>query len=122
MSTSDLLTIEAGDRDDAVVLLVRGEIDMGTAPILGGRLADALAAGNPGVPVLVDLTGVGFLASAGLALLVEYHTRCKDQGRSLRVLTDGGPVLRAIQISSLDHLLEIHPSIADALAHDHASD
>ncbi|GLZ43468.1 STAS domain-containing protein [Actinokineospora sp. NBRC 105648] len=119
MSTSDLLTVEYGDRADAVLLHVRGEIDMGTAPVLRGHLEDAVRRGTD-APVLLDLTGVGFLASAGLALLVEYHTRCRDEGRALRVLTDGGAVLRAIQISSLDHVLEVHPSVAEAMSADHA--
>ncbi|RLK62342.1 STAS domain-containing protein [Actinokineospora cianjurensis] len=115
MSTSDLLTAEFADRDDAVLLHVRGEIDMGTAPALREHLEAAVTRGPADAPVLLDLTKVGFLASAGLALLVEYHTRCRDSGRSLRVLTDGGAVLRAIQVSSLDNVLEVHPSIEAAL-------
>ncbi|MBM7775632.1 anti-anti-sigma factor [Actinokineospora baliensis] len=116
MSTSDLLTAEFADREDAVLLHVRGEIDMGTAPVLREHLEAAVAKGEIDTPVLLDLTKVGFLASAGLALLVEYHTRCRDAARPLRILTDGGAVLRAIQVSSLDNVLEVHRSVADALA------
>ncbi|PPK63102.1 STAS domain-containing protein [Actinokineospora auranticolor] len=116
MSTSDLLSVEFADRPDAVLLRVRGEVDMGTAPILRGHLADAVTRGRAADPVLVDLTEVGFLASAGLALLVEFHTRCREAGRALRVLTAGGAVLRAIQVSSLDNVLSVHPTLDDALA------
>ncbi|WP_035304749.1 STAS domain-containing protein [Actinokineospora inagensis] len=116
MSTSDLLTVEFADRDDLVLLHVRGEIDMGTAPALRDHLETAVGRGADGAPLLIDLTGVGFLASAGLALLVEYHTRCRDAGRPLRVLTGGGAVLRAIEVSSLDNVLEVHPSVEAAIA------
>ncbi|SDC24808.1 STAS domain-containing protein [Actinokineospora iranica] len=115
MSTSDPLTVESSVHGNAVVLSARGEIDMGTAPILRHQLEDALV-GAGKAAVLVDLTEVDFLASAGLALLAEYHTRCREQGRALRVLTDGGPVLRAIRISALDQVLDLHPSLAAALA------
>ncbi|WP_018681168.1 STAS domain-containing protein [Actinokineospora enzanensis] len=117
MSTSDLLTVEFADHPGATLLHVRGEIDMGTAPILRQHLEDALARASDN-PLLLDLTAVGFLASAGLALLVEFHTRARDTGRVLRVLADGGAVLRAIQISSLDNVLEVHPTLAAALAPD----
>ncbi|PWW62723.1 STAS domain-containing protein [Actinokineospora spheciospongiae] len=121
MSTSEMLTVEAGDNAEAILLRVRGEIDMGTAPILRRGLDDAAARRTDERPVVLDLSGVGFLASAGLALLVEYHRTLLDRGAALRVVSNGGPVLRAIQVSSLDKVLTVYPSAEAALAADHAS-
>ncbi|MCG8914270.1 STAS domain-containing protein [Actinokineospora sp. PR83] len=121
MSTSEMLTVEAGDNAEAILLRVRGEIDMGTAPILRRGLDDAAARRTDERPVVLDLSGVGFLASAGLALLVEYHRDLVDRGAALRVVSNGGPVLRAIQVSSLDKVLAVYPSAEAALAADHAS-
>ncbi|WP_156758148.1 STAS domain-containing protein [Actinokineospora pegani] len=120
MSTSELLTVESGDDAAAVLLRVRGEIDMGTAPILRRGLAGAAARRTDDRPVVLDLTSVGFLASAGLALLVEFHQQLADSGAALRVVSGGGPVLRAIQVSSLDKILAVYPSTELALAGDHA--
>ncbi|EWC59059.1 Anti-sigma F factor antagonist (spoIIAA-2) [Actinokineospora spheciospongiae] len=116
-----MLTVEAGDNAEAILLRVRGEIDMGTAPILRRGLDDAAARRTDERPVVLDLSGVGFLASAGLALLVEYHRTLLDRGAALRVVSNGGPVLRAIQVSSLDKVLTVYPSAEAALAADHAS-
>jgi anti-sigma B factor antagonist len=121
MSTSELLTVEAGDNAEAVLLRVRGEIDMGTAPILRRGLDDATARRTDERPVVLDLSGVGFLASAGLALLVEFHHELTDKGAGLRVVSSGGPVLRAIQVSSLDKVLEVYPSEDAALTGGHSA-
>jgi len=53
---------------DAAVLDLRGEIDLATGEDLTAQLGRALAA----VPELlvIDLTGVDFLGSAGLAALI----------------------------------------------------
>jgi anti-anti-sigma factor len=65
------LTLTAGTRDDGgPVLAATGEIDMSNST----ELADALRAvlQEDGRPVLVDLTGVGYLDSAGLTVLLTH--------------------------------------------------
>src|ERR1700761_8880197 len=56
-----------------LVLHVSGEVDMLTAPVLAEQIeyqvgADGVAGGRA---LVFDLTGVGFLGSAGLAVLAE---------------------------------------------------
>jgi anti-anti-sigma factor len=51
--------------DATRILCVAGEIDIATAP----QLAEALEAYN-GSPVCVDLTGVTFMDSSGIAVLL----------------------------------------------------
>jgi anti-sigma B factor antagonist len=59
------LTLSASRRPDgSQTLTADGEIDMSNA----GQLGDALAQAGNG-PVLVDLTAVGYLDSAGLTVL-----------------------------------------------------
>ena len=61
--------------DGALVLV--GEIDSYTAPLLGERLLD-------GSPIeVVDLAGVSFIDSSGLRVLVEAHQARVDQGARL---------------------------------------
>ncbi|MES9521548.1 STAS domain-containing protein [Streptomyces capoamus] len=68
MTTPLTLTPERGP-DGAARLTVRGEIDMSNA----GSLAEALAAGAG--PLVVDLTGVEYLDSAGLSVLFAHADR-----------------------------------------------
>ncbi|MFI9383455.1 STAS domain-containing protein [Kutzneria sp. NPDC052558] len=99
----------------AVVVHVRGEIDMVSKDRLDERLRAAEAVAVPPAPVVLDLTGVRFLASMGLALLVTHHELCADRGTPLRVVATGHQVLRPIQITGLDQLLAITRSVAEAV-------
>lgn len=63
------LTLVSGPGDDGDrVLAVTGEIDMSNAAEFGAALDRELA---PGSAVTVDLTGVSYLDSAGVAVLFD---------------------------------------------------
>ncbi len=100
-----------------LVLHVTGEVDMLTAPILAEQInyqvgADGVAAGRS---LVVDLTGVGFLGSAGLAVLAEASKRASDQALpKVRVVAGSRAVLRPIEVTGLDSVLDIHADLASA--------
>ena len=94
--------IEIIERDDAVVVVVVGEIDIATAPLLEQRLTE-VEAGDPRM-LIIDLDRVSFMDSTGLQVLVS-HTLSETNGRRIR-LTRGSPqVQRLFKISGMvDHL------------------
>jgi anti-sigma B factor antagonist len=98
---------------DVVLLTVAGEIDTLTAPRLDLALARLID--EPAPTLVVDLAGVVFLASSGLAVLIEAAHRASASGRALRLLVHGRPVLRALQITGTDQLFELHTDRASAL-------
>ena len=64
MSTT--LTFATGRREDgAVILAATGEIDMSNAAVFTSALSDARR--SAGGPLVLDLTGVDYIDSAGLA-------------------------------------------------------
>ena len=74
-------------RPGTVLLEVDGEIDTATAPRLQAGLDEALdAADAEGSRVVVDLTGVTFLASSGLAVLIGGARRVTALGGRLRLV------------------------------------
>jgi anti-sigma B factor antagonist len=110
------LRVSSETVNGAVVIHAVGEIDMATRALLNLHLQDAEAKAKPPAPVVLDLTGVAFLASMGLSLLVEHHEQCARTGRRLVVVASERAVLRPIQITGLDELLTIVPTVPDALA------
>jgi len=70
-------------RDKARTLVaLRGEIDL----TLRDEASAALAAGLiAGLPVVVDLEGVTFMDSTGIAFLVQYHLSCSEAGLACRM-------------------------------------
>ncbi|MEV6609766.1 STAS domain-containing protein [Kutzneria sp. NPDC051319] len=101
--------------DGAVVVRAVGEVDMATRELLDLRLQAAESQVAPPAPVVLDLSGVVFLASMGLSLLVEHHERCAERGSRLIVVATDRAVLRPMQITGLTELLTVVPTVQAAL-------
>jgi anti-sigma B factor antagonist len=96
----------------AVVVSVVGDVDMNTVPDLEERI---VAAERPELPLVLDLAGVTFLDSSGLSALVRCHQRGLA-GAGFRLVVASRAVARPLALTALDGLLEIHPTLDDALA------
>lgn len=95
-------------RDDAGCRLeVVGEIDITTGSLLSGPLM--AAARNPASgPIVVDLSQVAFIDSAGLAVLVMANREMRKRADKLRVIAPPGcPAERTLQQSSLVSVFDI---------------
>jgi anti-sigma B factor antagonist len=99
----DLVTFEVTAAGSTVRIRALGEIDSSSAGALRAEL-DAVLDGTPG-EVVLDLTGVTFLDSAGLSTLAAAHRRAGGDGVRLRVLASGRAVMRPLQITGLWELL-----------------
>ncbi|GAA4684201.1 hypothetical protein GCM10023215_18660 [Pseudonocardia yuanmonensis] len=98
------------------VLLVDGEVDTLTAPILGEALGGLLAAEPADAVVAVDLSGVGFLASSGLAVLIRAAHTAGSQGRVLHLLGGSRAVTRPLEVTGSDQLFTLLPALDELLA------
>jgi anti-sigma B factor antagonist len=100
--------------EKTVQLRVRGEIHATTAPEFSERLNDAIATGKTGV--ILDLTGVEFIDSTGLSVLLNGLRRV-TRVRGTMVLACANPtVLRLFEITKLDSTFEILPTCDEAIA------
>ncbi len=85
------------------VVSVTGEVDLATAPQLEQALGAALA--EPGVTgVRVDLSGVEFMDSAGLRVLVAALRKAEDAGVGLELHAPHERVRRIIEITGLSEV------------------
>ena len=75
---------------------VEGELDALTAPLLEAELRDA-AASTKG-DLVVDLTGITFMDSAGINVLVRIYKVLDVESRSLILQNASSPVRRALEI------------------------
>jgi anti-anti-sigma factor len=94
-------TVELEPGEAGVVARVRGDLDLHSAPAMGKRLADAAAGG----PLVLDLSGAGYLDSAGARMLVELA-----RSTTVTVIAPHGTaVRRALEIAELDANLRLEP-------------
>jgi len=85
-------------------IVVKGELDLAAAPSFLRQLDDALEA-DPGGSLEVDFTGVTFIDSSGLGVLVACRRRAVTAGGEL-VVTNAGPGVRFVfEVTGLDKVL-----------------
>ena len=111
--TSCHMVIEALE-GDAVRVVVEGEVAGPAAYTLDTELR-RVEATRPS-SLLLDLSALGFIDSAGLARLLAAHRRARRDGRRLMVVQGHGPVRRLIALTALDHQLEVFSDAGSAVA------
>ncbi len=98
------------------VFMVRGELDMNTAPELEGELEEALA--QEGASIMLDLSECEFIDSTGIALIVRAWQRLDGNGGGGRlVLCCFRPqVERLLKITGVASSISMHEDREAALA------
>lgn len=96
----------------AVVLHVAGELDLLTTPKLAEACEQALERRPP--VLVLDLTGVTFLASVGMSAIVAAHEAAGEHTK-FRVVGGTRETLRPITVTGLDNLLSVYSALDAAL-------
>jgi anti-sigma B factor antagonist len=95
------------------VIALFGEVDMYTSPALREEMMGLI---NKRVtPLLVDLNGVSYIDSSGIATFVEGLKRMMSYGGRLKLVGLIEGVREIFSFSKLDRVFEIYRSIEDAL-------
>jgi len=102
------------DGDGAVgVLRARGELDAFAVPDLEGAFAEVVVFDR----VIVDLAAVSFLDSTALGTLVHQVRRVQAlDGAAVRVVLPEGTGRRIFEITTLDRVLPVAATTAEAVA------
>ncbi len=95
------------------VVAVEGELDLASAPSLKWSLTDLLDSGAR--RVVLDLSGVTFIDSTALGVLVGVHRTLADEGR-LAIAGAHTEVQNIFELTGLDASFEMFPALDDAIA------
>ncbi|MGI8664556.1 MAG: STAS domain-containing protein [Jatrophihabitans sp.] len=98
--------------DPHLIVEVRGEVDVHSAPALRDRLFQVLDAGNRSV--VVDLNLLSFIDSTGLGALVAARNHAKDAASSLLLVCKSERLLKLFRITGLHEVFDIYPTVAQA--------
>lgn len=93
---------------------VSGSLDSGPDQAVAAEL-DAVFEKRPG-SVVLDLSPVDFMGSAGIALLINTRHRAARLGVAFAIVADNRCVLRPLQLSQVDGTLPLHPTLDEAVA------
>jgi anti-sigma B factor antagonist len=111
---SDDLDVSTTRQGPCAVVSIGGEIDPGTA----GELSDAAltAMQEIGPSLVLDLSGVTFMDSTGLKVLLAVHQRARLAGGRLVLAAPTRSVRRVVDITGLDDTFEVRDDVASAVA------
>jgi anti-sigma B factor antagonist len=96
-----------------VVVAVSGDLDIATVP----TLAEAIQAAVRKKPaaLIVDLSQVNFLASAGMTLLIAVHEEIGPSAR-FGVVADGPSTSRPLKMIGIDSVIDVYRCLEEALS------
>ena len=112
---STMLRVREERHDGTVVAVVEGEVDTASVGEVAVKLRRIVE--NKLHRVVIDLTGVSYLDSAGINLLyaVSGEVQARQQQLNL-VVSPGSPIERMLQIVGADRTFPVHAALGEALA------
>lgn len=103
--TEGLINVTDEPKGEALVLRIRGRLDAVASPEAERIVFDYINKGN--AKLLIDLSGVDYLSSAGLRMLLSITKKLKTLSGKLILFSVTLNVMDVLKMSGFDHVLEI---------------
>lgn len=71
---------------------------------------------DPPAVLILDLTAVPYMDSAGMGAIINYFVSCQRRGNKLLVAGVNGRVMELFRMTKVDKLLTLVPTVAEAEA------
>jgi anti-anti-sigma factor len=99
--------------DDLRRIVISGRLDMEGADSIAAQLMALIAAPKKGV--VVDITGVRFLASIGIRALIRGAKAVQERGGNMvLVVNEATTVMMSLKATGVDRLIPVFGNAADA--------
>ena len=96
--------VEVSEEPGTLILRLAGELDMASVRVVAGAVMAAIPTAGA---VVLDLGGLTFCDSSGIAMLAAAHRKASDDGTVLTVSNVPTVVARVLTISGMDRILTI---------------
>ena len=99
------ITADGGD----LIVTVRGELDVLTAPFLWEQMEPALA--DLTGKLVLDFGELGFIDSMGLGVIVRAHSRLRGESTERQIIVRhlNAHARKVFEITGLDRVLDVQP-------------
>lgn len=101
------LKIDTTRDAEGSMITVGGDIDLYSSPNLRGVLLEEIS--GPSARVAVDLAGVRYMDSSGVATLVEALRRAREVDTALILVAPSVKVMKVLEMTRLDSVFEVEP-------------
>ena len=107
------LELEAQQRGAASVVYVRGSAGMSEAEKLRGALETLTR--QKASPIVLELTDMDFICSAGLGAIIYGHLKCRHYQGQIKLVSPRPAVRELLETTRLTKLFTLYDSVEDAL-------
>ncbi len=97
----------------AMIVAFEGDVDLQSSPDARKVLLEAV---GKGMPIMVDLSGVGYIDSSGVASLVESFQAARKAGQDLVLVSVSDGARRVLELARLDKVFTICDTLDDGIA------
>lgn len=105
-----MLEIEQENVDGCALIRPKGELDAFTV----GVFRDALAQLTADAKVVIDLSGVPFIDSAGLGALIGSIRRTRELGGDVAVACSRQTLVRLLETTGFDRIVSVSDTVEEA--------
>jgi anti-sigma B factor antagonist len=109
-----LFDVQVSEIEACAVLTVTGEVDVATAPQLRQEAVRLTTSGQANL--IIDLSGVDFLDSTGLGVIVGVLKRARTHGGELAVVGAENHVRKVFDITRISDVLPMFATVEEACA------
>jgi len=99
------LTIEKSQSSDGLLIRVVGEVDLYSSPELRKAILKAMPSAQDGLAL--DLAGVTYIDSSGVATLVEGLRSAREHGTAFALIAPSQSVMQVLELARLDSVFEV---------------
>ncbi|PKQ17152.1 MAG: anti-sigma B factor antagonist [Actinobacteria bacterium HGW-Actinobacteria-7] len=99
------LEITSDSQGDVCTVVIKGELDVYSAPRLKEELVARLDSGCN--QLVLNMEGVGFVDSSGLGVLVSALRRARERDGGVRIICTKENILKIFRITGLDKVFPI---------------
>lgn len=110
-----LADVQFSDHERVVVARLTGEIDLSNADSIEGAIAEATP--NHALAVILDVSALDYLDSAGIHLLYKLREKLRARGQTLRlVIPADSPANDALRLAGISRNIDTAETLQAAMA------
>ncbi|MHC4293994.1 MAG: STAS domain-containing protein [Planctomycetota bacterium] len=107
------LTLEVQESDRAVIVRIRGSVEISDAEAVQARLEELAKRKTP--VIVLDLSGMSFICSSGLGAIIVGHLKMRKHEGQLRVVNPQPAIRELLETTRLNKLFPPYNSVEQAL-------
>lgn len=107
------MSLQVRDQNGITVVGLSGDVDLQTSPGVRQKLLECLEKQKK---LIVDMSGVAYIDSSGVASLVEAFQLSRKKGAKFALASVSPSAMRVLSLARLDKVFAIHPDVNAAAA------